>query len=714
MNDDRSLAEIKTLHHISQALRSNDSIAGKLREVIAAAVQFTGADHALALLLSKDRQFFDVVASSEKEAPPAVFHIPVETSAIGQHLVNSQPLELAALTVRDLSYGGAGLAERFKPGDEKLLLPGCEALLLVPLSGQMECIGGLLLFFVEHPAPLLSDTATDLLETLVSQAAIVIEDSLLFAAASRMTEQMRLVNQVSLEIAAIHDLDTILNILPNRLTETFGYYHASVGIIGPSSIEMYEASQRSRAVGSKRFHIPIESKGIVPWVARHGVAHLANDTRQDSFWIPGKGLEASRSEVTVPLVYRDRTIGIIDVQSEHINAFDRDDMSVLEALAGQLAVAIENVRLFDENIHQRRTAETLSRVSRLVGVLLDVRQISQTVLDELKKLLPFEAALIALYENNVFRIVHQIGYGPRDEAGIGWLVGDSPLFYRIVHYRELVLIPDTATDHLWQRGGPPSVRSWLGVPLISRERPTGVLAIASSSPNVYTLSDSQILFAFANQIAGTLDNAQLFERSEQRERETRALYEVTRLLVSLDQETIPLSVMQHLGEALLFDIAGLLVGGVPSRLVICARRSVAESAVQELETRLCEMYSALSRDPIDQDVLERRTFLTGPFPEAKPLEAVPARFSVPLLAGRNIIGILEVAKADPTPYADSEVRALYILANLTATALENARLYQALMARAENLQELVNELAETDKLKSGDGDRSENSADHDG
>jgi hypothetical protein len=267
----------------------------------------------------------------------------------------------------------------------------------------------------------------------------------------RMAERMALVNEVSLEISAIHNLEKILIIIPNRLTKRFGYYHASVGVINEDSIEMYEASQRSRAVGPERFHISLSMEGIVPWVARQGMPYLASDTHTDTIWIPGKGLEASRSELAVPLIYHGRTIGIIDVQSEHVDAFDQDDVAVLQALAGQLAVAIDNARLFDENRRQRQIAETLSRISRLAGTFLDVVEVSQTVIGELQQLIPFDAALIALFENGHFDVVYEKGYGGADKASVRWLINDSLLLFRIVHVQQALLIPDTTQDHLWEK-----------------------------------------------------------------------------------------------------------------------------------------------------------------------------------------------------------------------------------------------------------------------
>ena len=515
--------------------------------------------------------------------------------------------------------------------------------------------------------------------------------------AARMAEQMRLVNEVGLEIAAMHDLDAILNRIGDRLTERFGNYHAAVGLIIADYIEMYESSQSRRAVGPERFRIPLDARGMLPWVARTGVAHLSNDTSQDDLWIPGVGLEASRSELTVPLVYHDRVIGVIDVQSRQAGEFDQSDRTVLEALAAQLAVAVENVRLLDESRRQRRMAETLSHISRLANALLDVEQVSQTILRELGQLIEYDAALIALFENKAFRVTHQIGYGTR---GLHWLVEESPLLYRVVNQQEPLWITDTGEDRLWQKMvNELPTRSWVGVPLLSRDTPIGVLVVARFTPRAYLQADVDILLALANQIAGTIDNAQLLEQSEQRESEARALYEITHLLVTLDQETIAPSLLSQLGEALVFDAAGIFIVGEEPRISVTAKRAVAESAVTELTERLCLAFNALSQEPVDPRMIPRQVVWNGVLSEEKWLDDLPSRLSAPLLVGRRVAGVIELCKADPVPYTDAQLRTLYTIANSTASALENARLYQALMTRAINLQQAVDELAEADRLK---------------
>ncbi len=439
---------------------------------------------------------------------------------------------------------------------------------------------------------------------------------------------------------------------------------------------------------------------MVPWVARHGRLHLANDTEHDELWYAGEGLEASQSELTVPLVYHERVLGVIDVQSQQTGAFDQSDITVLEALAGQLAVAIENSRLFEEGRRQRRLAEILSRISRLASGLLHVEQVSDTILRELGQLVVFDGAFVALYDNDAFRVAHQIGFGSPDTPVLRWLIDESPLLYRVVNQQEPVWIADTNDDRLWTiTTQEPSVRSWLGVPLLSRERPIGVMAVSRLMPHAYQQVDADILLAVANQIAGVIDNAYLLEQSELREREARALYEITHLLVTLDSGSILSSLLRQLGEALPFDAAGIIVANEPAHLLITARRMVAETAAAELEKRLCRAFNALSQEPVNLNTASHQILWTGPQPDGEPIANLPSCLSAPLLVGRQVVGVIELCRIDTVPYTEAQLRTLYTIANSTATALEHARLYQELMARALNLQQAVDELAEADRLK---------------
>jgi signal transduction histidine kinase len=380
----------------------------------------------------------------------------------------------------------------------------------------------------------------------------------------------------------------------------------------------------------------------------------------------------------------------------HLSALDPQKQPLAHLIEEYLC-ATENGRLLDETRRQHRLAETLGRVSRLASALLDVEQVSTTILRELEQLIELDAGLIALYEERKFRVVHQIGHSTQE---LEWLAGKSPILYRVMHQQAPVWINHTAEDRVWKevlRDYP--TRSWIGVPLLSRDQTIGVLAVARFVPHAYRQMDVDILLALANQVAGVVDNAQLLEQSEQREREARALYEITHLLVTFDPISIPASVLRELREALPFDAAGMLVVGETDRVVITAQRGVTETALQALEDRLYNAFNALSQEPIQPGAVQRQVLRMGFPASGEWLDDLPAHLSALLLVGRRVVGVIELCKADPEPYTETQLRTLYTIANSTANALENARLYQSLVTRAINLEQVVDELAAADRLK---------------
>jgi signal transduction histidine kinase len=135
-------------------------------------------------------------------------------------------------------------------------------------------------------------------------------------------------------------------------------------------------------------------------------------------------------------------------------------------------------------------------------------------------------------------------------------------------------------------------------------------------------------------------------------------------------------------------------------MIIRAKPSVTNQAVSVIEERLLKAYNALSGSHVTRRLLQRRVVIDDhPASEIAPVEHLPGRLSLPLLRGSNVIGIIELGHNDPQLYADPELRMMLIVANTTTTALENARLYQELVARAVSLQHAIDELAEVDRLR---------------
>ncbi|MBN1813034.1 MAG: GAF domain-containing protein [Anaerolineae bacterium] len=162
--------------------------------------------------------------------------------------------------------------------------------------------------------------------------------------------QLSLLNVVGNKIASVLDLDSLLDKATQLVQESFGYHHAAIFTVDHESSQLV---MRTKA-GSFAHLFPADHRlklgqGMVGWVGLHGETLLANDVDAEPHYVNlYPDILPTRSELSVPLRVAGEIIGVLDVQSPQRNAFDDNDVMVIETLADQIAIAIENARLYKE------------------------------------------------------------------------------------------------------------------------------------------------------------------------------------------------------------------------------------------------------------------------------------------------------------------------------------------------------------------------------
>ncbi len=169
--------------------------------------------------------------------------------------------------------------------------------------------------------------------------------------------QLALLNDVGGKIAAVLDLDSLLERATQLVQESFGYHHAAIFAMDR---ERHELVMRTKAGSFAHLYPPNHrlklGQGMVGWVALHGETLLANDVNAEPHYVNlYPGVLPDGSELSVPLQGGEEIVGVLDIQSPQKNAFDDNDVMVMETLADQVAVAIENARLYEKL--QRELAE---------------------------------------------------------------------------------------------------------------------------------------------------------------------------------------------------------------------------------------------------------------------------------------------------------------------------------------------------------------------
>ncbi len=260
---------------------------------------------------------------------------------------------------------------------------------------------------------------------------------------------------------------------------------------------------------AENLRIPL-GQGITGSAAAAGHAVRASDTSKDPRYI--NAIDSVRSELAVPLMLSGKCIGVLDIQSRHLDYFTRDQQNILTLLASRLAVAIENARLFEKVRAQADTLLVLNEVSRETGSILAVEELLRRAAEQIKRVIDYQILSLMLYDEGqkVFRHRLDVKYGHRVQgklraAPTEGIVGAAATL------RQPVLVPDVTADPRYVMVNP-ETRSELAIPMIHKGRVIGVLDLESPQLNYFTDDHVQTLSILAANLAVSLENARLYER----------------------------------------------------------------------------------------------------------------------------------------------------------------------------------------------------------
>ncbi|MCP4603510.1 MAG: GAF domain-containing protein, partial [Proteobacteria bacterium] len=205
---------------------------------------------------------------------------------------------------------------------------------------------------------------SQLLNSFADQAAIAIRNA-------RHLTTRELALQVSHQVTGILDLKPLTQKAVELIHSTLGYFYVAIMLVDPLSSDEVEyfAGAGGFAGRTPEGYRQKIGTGMIGWVAQEGQSLLANDVSQESRYIGLYLKEETRSELSIPLKIGEKIVGVLDMQSGKPNAFQEEDIPILEILAGQLATAIENARLFDQLQEELQRSEALSELGKDLTIL---------------------------------------------------------------------------------------------------------------------------------------------------------------------------------------------------------------------------------------------------------------------------------------------------------------------------------------------------------
>ena len=315
------------------------------------------------------------------------------------------------------------------------------------------------------------------------------------------------------EISAVLDPEALLPTIARQIKRIVDYKFIDIFLASPDGtlVPALAEGYSPEIVATIRLH---PGEGIVGTAAQLRepifVPDVAKDPRYVSI-VPGVV-----AEMAIPLVHRDRLVGVLNVEGPELEAFTPAATAALGVLASHLAVAIENATLYREARWYAGLLATLHEIGKETASILDLDQLLQRVLEIVKRVIDYEMFGILLLEEGgqelVLRKSVRFGSFPekrRIKVGEG-LCGTAALL------KEPILVGDVRQDPRYLNLIP-ETRSELAVPMIHKDRVVGVFDLESSVLNRFNEEHLKVLTPLASQVAVAVENARLYEEIRRRE-----------------------------------------------------------------------------------------------------------------------------------------------------------------------------------------------------
>jgi len=312
------------------------------------------------------------------------------------------------------------------------------------------------------------------------------------------------------------DVDALLNHVVNTLHTIFGYDFAGV-FLADETGRYLDARAATGAVGEELLaegcRLDLGKRGLVGWASKYRETVCVNDVGRDDRYLEIGQLPNTRSEMVVPLVVGDTLLGVIDLQSDRLNAFSQDDVRVCGSLAAQITTALQNASLYELEHSRRTLMETLYQVGRALSQTLDVGEVLDLILSGLEKVVSFDAGAVALERDGELEIVAARGFDEGTDPQMLQLpIRENGVFRMICGDKQPLVIPDVTELLTWEYSEElPGTRAWVGLPLIdAQDDVIGILSLSRERPDPYTAHEVVFGTAFAGQAGIALNNAHLY------------------------------------------------------------------------------------------------------------------------------------------------------------------------------------------------------------
>ena len=317
-------------------------------------------------------------------------------------------------------------------------------------------------------------------------------------------------------LATSLDLDTTLRRVAEVVSKVIDYEIFAILLLNEKTQELRFRFQIGYPPEfAERTRIKV-GEGVTGLAAQSRQAVLIDDVRNDSRYI--EAIPNVCSELAIPLITKNRVIGVIDIEAREPGAFTEEHRRLLTLVASRMAAGIENAQLYTRTTKQARILLLLNEIARELTSILNLDELLGRVGELVRRLIDYQMFSILLLDPSGEKLQHRFSLRFNEnihlkhEIPIGrGLVGSA------AESRQAVLVPDVSKDPRYVQANP-ETRSELAVPLIYKNKVVGVLDLEHTRRGFFTEEHKRTMTTLAAQIAIAIENARLYEEIERQER----------------------------------------------------------------------------------------------------------------------------------------------------------------------------------------------------
>ncbi len=321
---------------------------------------------------------------------------------------------------------------------------------------------------------------------------------------------MRLANALNTTL----DLQTLMHRTAELVRVVIDYKIFAILLLNDRTNDLRMRFQIGHAAEMDRKRIRL-GQGIVGIAAERKQSVLVNDVAKSEHYLPS--IPGVRSELAVPLVVKNKLIGVLDIESEQVDFFQTEHMHLLELTASRVAIAIENARLYTRVSRQAQMLEVLNEISRDLTSILELDPLFERIGQLLRRLIDYQMFTILLIDEaeQVLDLRFSVRFGERFFSNNRVPLSDG-LVGRAVRERMLLNVPDVRKDPRYKMVNS-ETRSEMVVPLIYKNKVIGVLDLEHTRPGFFNEEHERVMITMAATVAISIENARLYQRVAQQE-----------------------------------------------------------------------------------------------------------------------------------------------------------------------------------------------------